>query len=444
VLFVYDLVCLSVLFGSVVGMSALVLKTFKRSGSSSSRKYILDTFSRTLSVSARQHKNAVIVSAVRTPIGSFQSSLSSLSASNLGSVAIKEAIHRAGVNVNDIQEVYMGNVCIAATGQAPARQAALGAGLPQSTPCCTINKVCASGMKSIMMAAQSIMADSQEIMIAGGQESMSNVPFYVKREPLKYGGNAMIDGIVFDGLTDAYDGIHMGQCAEQTVSKYGISREAQDEYAISSYTKSKAAWENGILTNEVISVSVPNKRRGQPATEVSIDEEFTKVNFDKMGSLRTVFKKDGSITAANASTLNDGAAALVVMSEEAAKMHDSKPLAKIIAFADAACAPVDFSVAPSLAMPKALEKAGLTFADMSMIEINEAFSAVVLANIAELKLDASKVNQHGGAVSIGHPIGMSGARIVGHLAHNLKAGEFGIAGICNGGGGASAIIIQGM
>lgn len=400
-------------------------------------------FTRGLSTSPRSfNKNAVIVSAVRTPIGSFQSSLSSMSASQLGTVAIKEAIRRAGVAVAEIQEVYMGNVCIAASGQAPARQAALGAGLSQATPCCTINKVCASGMKSIMMAAQSIMAGSQDIMIAGGQESMSNVPFYVKREPLKYGGNMMIDGIVYDGLTDAYDGIHMGSCTEQLIERFGITREEQDSYAISSYTKSKASWEDGTLAKEVTPVSVPAKRRGQPPTEVSIDEEFTRVSFDKVPSLKAVFKKDGTITAANASTLNDGAAATVIMSEEAAKNHDVKPLAKIISFADAACAPVDFGVAPALAMPKALKHVGLTFDDMEMIEINEAFSAVVLANIKELNLDPNKVNKHGGAVSIGHPIGMSGTRIVSHLVHNLKPGQFGIAGICNGGGGASAIIIE--
>jgi len=398
--------------------------------------------SRYFSTSRAASKEVVIASAVRTPIGSFQSSLSSLPATKLGSIAIQEAIKYAQIEPENVQEVYMGNVCIAASGQAPARQAALGAGIPQSTPCCTINKVCASGMKSIMMAAQSIMAGSQEIMVAGGQESMSNVPYYVKREPLKYGGNMILDGIVYDGLTDAYDGMHMGVCAEGTASKYGITREEQDAYAQASYIKSRAAWEKNLFAHEVVPVTVPNKRRGKPPTEVSIDEEFTKVSFDKMSGLKAVFRKDGTITAANASTLNDGAAATVLMSAEAAKQHDGKPLARIISFADASCAPVDFSVAPALAMPKALEQAGLTFDDMSMIEINEAFSAVVLANIKELNLDAEKVNKNGGAVSIGHPIGMSGTRIVAHLVHNLEPGQFGIAGICNGGGGASAIIVQ--
>jgi len=389
-----------------------------------------------------QLNNAVIVSAVRTPIGSFQSSLSGLSAAALGSQAIKEAVARAGVQGGDVQEVYMGNVVAAGTGQAPARQAALGAGLPESTPCCTINKVCASGMKTIMMAAQSIMCGSQDIMIAGGQESMSNIPFYMMREPLKYGGTKIHDGIVHDGLTDAYDGIHMGLCCEKTVGEYNLTREQQDDYAISSYTKSKASWEAGVFDSQVIPVSVPAKRRGQPDTIVSVDEEFSSINFDKLRSVRSAFKKDGTITAANASSLNDGAAAMVIMSEQAAKMHDSKPLARIVSFADAAAAPIDFSTAPALAMPKALAQAGLTIADISMFEINEAFSAVVLANIAALGLDPSKVNINGGAVSLGHPIGMSGNRIVGHLAHTLKPGEFGLAGICNGGGGASAIIVQ--
>ncbi|XP_057307646.1 acetyl-CoA acetyltransferase, mitochondrial-like [Hydractinia symbiolongicarpus] len=397
---------------------------------------------RSLSTSYQLQKNALIVSSARTPIGSFQSSLSALSASQLGSEAIKEAISRAGVQAHDVQEVYMGNVCIAGAGQAPARQAALGAGLPQSTPCCTINKVCASGMKSIMMAAQSIMSGSQDIMVAGGQESMSNVPFYLKREALKYGGNMLIDGIVLDGLTDAYDHIHMGACAEQTAAKYGVTRDEQDAYAKASYIKTKTAWENGIFDKEVIPVSVPNKRKGQPATLVSIDEEFTKVNFDKMSSLKTVFKKDGTITAANASTLNDGACATVIMSEEATKLHDTKPLARIVAFADAACEPVHFGAAPSLATSKVLQKAGMTLDDISMIEINEAFSAVVLLNIKELNLDTEKVNKNGGAVSLGHPIGMSGARIVSHMAHQLETGQFGLASICNGGGGASAMIIQ--
>jgi len=412
------------------------------SAKSSNVRILLSRSAKSFSTSRNRASDVVIASAVRTPIGSFQSSLSSLPATKLGSVAIQAAIKHANIEPKDVQEVYMGNVCIAASGQAPARQAALGAGIPESTPCTTINKVCASGMKSIMMAAQSIMCGSQEIMIAGGQESMSNVPFYVKREPLKYGGNMMLDGIVFDGLTDAYDGIHMGVCAEGTASKYGITREDQDNYAQASYTRSRNAWESNMFSKEVVPVSVPNKRRGKPPTEIAIDEEFTKVSFDKMSALRAVFKKDGTITAANASTLNDGAAATVLMSEEAARQHGQKPLAKIVSFADASCAPVDFSIAPALAMPKALEKAGLTLDDMSMIEINEAFSAVVLANIRELNLDSEKVNKHGGAVSIGHPIGMSGTRIVAHLVHNLEPGQFGIAGICNGGGGASAIIIE--
>ena len=390
-----------------------------------------------------QLKNVVITSAVRTPIGSFQSGLASLSAAQLGSIVIKEAVVRSQIEPHDVGEVYMGNVCIANSGQAPARQAALGALLPLATPCTTINKVCASGMKSIMMAAQNIATGGQDIMVAGGQESMSQIPFYLPREPLKYGGNMLLDGIVKDGLTDAYDHIHMGVCTERTAEKYNISREEQDEYAISSYTKSKQSWENGVFDAEVVPVTVPSKRKGGEPTIVSVDEEFTRVNFAKVSSLRPVFKKQGgTITAANASTLNDGAAAAVLMSEEAAVARGANALARIVSFADAACAPIDFPIAPALAMPKALSLAGLTYDDITMFEINEAFSCVVLANIKELGLDASKVNINGGAVSLGHPIGMSGTRIVGHMIHTLKSGQYGLAGICNGGGGASAIVIQ--
>jgi len=341
-----------------------------------------------------------------------------------------------------VQEVYMGNVLTAGIVQAPARQAALGAGLPLSTPCCTINKVCASGMKSIMMAAQSIQCGSQDIMVAGGMESMSNVPFMMRREPIGYGGAKILDGIPSDGLTDAYDHIHMGVCGENTASKYGITREDQDEYAINSYKLSSAAWESGLFADEVFSVEVPAKRKGKPPTTVSVDEEFTKVNFDRFTSLRAVFKKDGTITAANASTLNDGACAAVLASESAANSRGLNALARIVGYADAACAPIDFPIAPALAMPKALKQAGLTIDDMTMLEINEAFSCVVIANIKELNLPAEKVNVHGGAVSIGHPIGMSGARIVAHMVHQLQPGQYGMAGICNGGGGASAIIVQ--
>ncbi|XP_067673929.1 acetyl-CoA acetyltransferase, mitochondrial-like [Haliotis asinina] len=387
--------------------------------------------------------DVVIVSAVRTPIGSFLSSLADVPASRLGSIAIKEAVARAGISAEDVDEVYMGNVLQAAQGQAPCRQATLGAGLPISTPTSTINKVCASGMKSIMLAAQSLMCGHQDVMVAGGMESMSHVPFYMKRGQTPYGGIKMIDGIVFDGLTDAYDHIHMGVCAENTARKYNISREAQDEYAISSYKLSQQASQAGLFQKEIVPVEIP-KKKGDPVT-VSEDEEYKKVKFDKFKSLRPVFQKEnGTVTAANASTLNDGAAALVLMTAQAADRLKVKPLARILGFADAAIAPIDFPTAPAKAVPKVLEMTGVNKDDIAMWEVNEAFSVVVLANIIESGLDPNKVNIHGGAVSIGHPIGMSGARITGHMAHNLKPGQKGMASICNGGGGASAILIEGL
>lgn len=383
----------------------------------------------------------VIASYARTPIGSFRSSLSSLPTPRLGTVAIQAAIDKAGIPMNEVKEVYMGSVLQAAQGQAPARQAALGAGLPLGTPCTTVNKVCASGMKSVMLAAQSLMCGHQDVMVAGGMESMSNVPFAVSRAEPAYGGHKMEDLIVNDGLWDVYNQFHMGSCGEDCARKHNISREEQDEYAIGSYKKSQAAGEAGILSKEIVKVTIPQKR-GKPDVIVSEDEEYHKVKFDKVPTLKAVFEKNGTITAANASTLNDGAAAMVLMTSEAAQRLNVEPLARIVSFADAAVAPIEFPVAPALAMPKALKEAGLTNDDITMFEINEAFSVVVLANIKLLGLDPSKVNIHGGAVSIGHPIGMSGARITGRMALNLKKGEYGMAGICNGGGGASAIVIQ--
>ncbi|EDV20501.1 uncharacterized protein TRIADDRAFT_60963 [Trichoplax adhaerens] len=383
----------------------------------------------------------VIASASRTPMGSFRSLLASIPATKLGSIAIANAINQAGILNDDVKEVYMGNVCQAGLGQAPARQAALGAGLSESTPCCTINKVCASGMKSIMMATQNLAVGDQDVMVAGGMESMSQVPFLVGRDAPNYGGAMMVDAVVHDGLIDVYNKIHMGVCAENSASKYGISREEQDNYAIESYKRSAAATESGKFASEITPVAV--SKRGRPDTVVSEDEEFRKVNFEKFTSLKTVFKKEnGTITAANASTLNDGAAALVLMTREAADRLKVKPLARILGYADAAHAPIDFPTAPAPAMELAMRKTGTTKDDFEMIEINEAFSAVVLANIKLLGLDPSKVNIDGGAVSLGHPIGMSGARIVGHLAHRLTPGSKGMASICNGGGGASAIIIE--
>ncbi|XP_067051515.1 acetyl-CoA acetyltransferase, mitochondrial-like [Acropora muricata] len=402
-------------------------------GWSATRKY--------LSSASKLHE-VVIASAVRTPIGSFRSSLSDVPAPRLGAIAVKAAIEKAGIAPESVQEVFMGNVCTAGEGQAPTRQAALGAGLPVSTPCTTINKVCASGMKSIMLAAQSLACGSQEVMVAGGMESMSNVPFIVGRDAPKYGGHLMEDAIVKDGLWDVYNQIHMGNCAENTAAKLKISRDEQDEYAIGSYKKSAAAWEEGKFNSEVIPVKIP-QRKGKPDLVVSEDEEYKKVSFEKFTSLKPVFQKEnGTVTAANASTLNDGAAAVVLMTRQAADRLGVKPLASIVGFADASVAPIDFPIAPAAAMPKLLEQTGLTKEDIDMWEINEAFSAVAVANIKLMELDPERVNIHGGAVSIGHPIGMSGTRLIAHLTHNLAEGKLGLASICNGGGGASAMVIK--
>ncbi|XP_076030098.1 acetyl-CoA acetyltransferase 1 isoform X2 [Oratosquilla oratoria] len=392
--------------------------------------------------SVRGIHDVVIVSAARTPMGSFRSALASFRAPELGSIAIKNAVERAGVDPAAVQEVYMGNVCQAMCKQAPTRQAVLFAGLSKTTPCTTINKVCASGMKSVMMAAQSLMCGSQEVMVAGGMESMSNVPYYMARGDSPYGGVKLEDGIVFDGLTDVYNKFHMGNCGENTAKKLGITREDQDEYGLNSYKKSAAAWKAGVFKDEVVPVTIPGKR-GKPDITVSEDEEYKKVNFDKFKKLATVFQREGgTVTAGNASTLNDGAAACVLMTAEAAERHGVKPLARIIGFCDAATDPIDFPIAPAHATPKLLEMTGVHKDDVAMWEVNEAFSVVVLANIKMCDLDPAKVNIHGGAVSLGHPIGMSGARIVGHLAHALQPGQKGVASICNGGGGASAIMLE--
>lgn len=385
--------------------------------------------------------DVVIVSAARTPVGSFLGSLSTVPATKLGSTAIEAAVERAGIPKDAVQEVYMGNVLQAAQGQAPARQATLGAGLNLGTPCTTVNKVCASGMKAVMLASQSLMCGHQEVMVAGGMESMSNVPYFLKRGQTPYGGIKAADGIVHDGLTDAYNHCHMGNCAENTAKKYGISREDQDEYAIRSYTLSKKAAESGVFDVEITPVTIP-QRKGDPKV-VNADEEYLRVNFDRFKSLKPVFQKEnGTVTAANASTLNDGAAAMVLMTAGAAQSMGVKPLARVAGFADAAIDPMDFPTAPAYAIPKMLQRAGVKVEDVAMWEVNEAFSVVVLANAKILGVGLDKVNVHGGAVSIGHPIGMSGARITGHMVHALKAGEFGVGGICNGGGGASAILIE--
>ncbi|XP_055622927.1 acetyl-CoA acetyltransferase, mitochondrial isoform X2 [Toxorhynchites rutilus septentrionalis] len=387
-------------------------------------------------------KDVVIVAATRTPIGSFQSALSSLSATQLGAVAVQGAIKQAGIAGGDVQEVYMGNVNAAGLGQAPARQAVIFAGLPKSTICTTVNKVCSSGMKSIMLGAQTLMLGQQDVVLAGGMESMSNVPYYLKRGATPYGGVQLQDGIVFDGLTDVYNKFHMGNCAENTAKKMGISRQDQDEFALNSYKRSAAAWSAKIFDAEITPVTIPGKR-GKPDVVVSEDEEYKRVNFDKFGQLATVFQREnGTVTAGNASTLNDGASATILMTAEVAEKLKCKPLARIIGFVDAETDPIDFPIAPALAIPKLLQQTGVRKEDVAMWEINEAFSVVVVANQRKLDLDPAKVNVNGGAVSLGHPIGMSGARLVTHLAHNLRTGQIGCASICNGGGGASSILIE--
>ncbi|XP_058832559.1 acetyl-CoA acetyltransferase, mitochondrial isoform X1 [Topomyia yanbarensis] len=389
-----------------------------------------------------KRNDVVIVAATRTPIGSFQSSLSSLSATQLGAIAVQGVVKQAGIAGEDVQEVYIGNVNGAGLGQAPARQAVIFAGLPKSTICTTVNKVCSSGMKSVMLGAQTLMLGQQEVVVAGGMESMSNVPYYLKRGATPYGGVQLQDGIVFDGLTDVYNKFHMGNCAENTAKKMGITRQDQDEFALSSYKRSAAAWASNAFDAEITPVTIPGKR-GKPDIVVKEDEEYKRVNFDKFGQLATVFQREnGTVTAGNASTLNDGASALVLMTAEAAEKFKCKPLARVVGFADAETDPIDFPIAPALAIPKLLQQTGIRKQDVAMWEINEAFSVVVVANQRKLDIDPAKINIHGGAVSLGHPIGMSGARLVTHLTHSLKSGEVGCASICNGGGGASSILIE--
>ncbi len=389
-------------------------------------------------------KEVYVISAVRTPLGSFGGSLKGFSATQLGATAIKAAITKAGIKGEQVQDVLMGCVLQANLGQAPARQAAKFAGLPNEVACTTINKVCASGMKAIAQATQSILLGDADIVVAGGMESMSNVPFYndAQRWGSKYGNTAMIDGLAKDGLTDVYDGKAMGNAAELCAKECGISREDQDVFAIESYKRSQAAWEKGLFDNEVIPVEIP-QRKGDPIIFAK-DEEPYNVKFDKITSLNPAFQKDGTVTAANASTMNDGAAALVLMSKEKADELGLRPIAKIIGYADAEQAPEWFTTTPSLAVPKAVAKAGLKMEDISYWELNEAFAVVGIENTKRLKLDPAKVNVHGGAVSIGHPLGCSGARIIVTLINVLKANnaKYGAAGICNGGGGASAMVIE--
>jgi acetyl-CoA C-acetyltransferase len=388
-------------------------------------------------------KTVYILSAVRTPMGSFLGGLSSISATKLGSIAIKAAVERSGVSVDHIDEVFMGNVLQAGVGQAPARQAALGAGLGQNVPCTTVNKVCASGMKSIMLGAQSILAGDNHVVVVGGMESMSQTPHYVSgRNGTKFGNITMLDGITKDGLLDVYSNVPMGSCAELCAKEYNITRDDQDAFAIESYRRAAAAWEAGKFTDEIVPVPVP-QRKGDPVM-MAKDEEFTNVFLDKIPTLRPAFDKEGTITAANASTINDGASALVLASEEMVQKLGLKPLAKIVSYADAAQAPEWFTTAPSIAIPKALDKAGLTTSDVDFWELNEAFSVVGIANTKILGLDPAKVDVNGGAVALGHPLGNSGSRVIVTLLHVLKQnnGKIGGAGICNGGGGASAMIIE--
>lgn len=391
-------------------------------------------------------KEVYIVSAVRTPLGSFGGKLSGLTAVELGTTAIKGALEKAGVKAEAVQEVFMGNVISANLGQAPARQAAISAGIGYNVPCTTVNKVCASGMKSVMLGAQTIMLGINDVVVAGGMESMSNVPFYVPKARFgyKYGNAELVDGLVKDGLFEVYYKFPMGNCADNTAREMNITREEQDAYAIQSYQRAADAWAKGYFKDEVVPVELKG-RKGETIL-IDEDEEYKNVMFEKIPSLRPVFEKEGTVTAANASTMNDGASALVLVSKEKAEELGLKPLAKIRGFADAATDPLWFTTAPALAIPKALAHAGLSPEDVDFYEINEAFSAVALANQKELNLDPSKLNVYGGAVSLGHPLGASGARIISTLNSVLhqQAGSIGVAGICNGGGGASAMVIEKM
>jgi acetyl-CoA C-acetyltransferase len=389
-------------------------------------------------------KTVYIVSVARTPIGAFNGVLAPLSATQLGAIAIKGALEKSGVAPEMVNEVFMGNVISAGLGQAPATQAMIYAGIPNTVPATVINKVCASGSKAIMVAAQSIMMGINDVVVAGGMESMSNIPYYLDkaRNGYRLGHGTIIDGMIKDGLWDVYKDYHMGNAAEMCARDYKFSREDQDAFAIESYTRAQNAYKKNAFDAELIPVEVPV--RGKDPIRITEDEEYLKVNFDKLKTLKPAFEKDGTITAANASKLNDGASALVLMSEEKVKELGLKPLAKIIAFADAAQAPEWFTTAPALAIPKALKWAGLDIKDIDYFELNEAFSVVGMVNNHLLGLDNKKVNVYGGAVSLGHPLGSSGSRIVATLTSVLKqeGGKYGVTGICNGGGGASAIVIE--
>ncbi|TFK75984.1 thiolase [Pluteus cervinus] len=382
---------------------------------------------------------AVIVAASRTPVGSFNGTLKSFTAPQLGTIALKHALETSKVDPASVEEVYFGNVVQAGVGQSPARQVALSAGLKTSSDATTINKVCASGMKSVILAAQSIQLGDRQIVAAGGMESMSNAPFLLPRQPPAFGKFTTRDSLENDGLWDVYNNFAMGNCGESAGEKCGISRESQDAHAVESYKRAAKAWETGAFDAEIVPVTVKGKKGD---TIVREDEEYKRVIFEKVPTLKSAFKAGGSITAANSSPLSDGASALILTSAEKAQELGLKPLAKVVSWADAGVDPIDFPIAPTVALPKALEKANLTINDISLFEINEAFSVVVRIAEQVLKIDPAKVNVNGGAVALGHAIGNSGSRIIVSLVHALKSGEYGAAGICNGGGAASAIIIQ--
>ena len=387
---------------------------------------------------------AYLVAAARTPLGSFGGSLASLTAVHLGAHAARAALERSGLDPAAVDAALLGNVCSAGLGQAPARQVALAAGLPESLPCTTVNKVCSSGMKAIALAAQAVELGHAEVVLAGGFESMSNVPFYVPKARFGYtfGGGELLDGLQHDGLRDAYDEVAMGVAADQTAAAEGITRADQDDYTVRSYRRAAASADDGRLGAEIAPVALP-QRRGDDLV-VDRDEEIARVRFEKIPTLRPVFTPDGTVTAANASPISDGAAAVLVVSERALATHGLTPLARVAAYADAACAPMRFPLAPTLAAPIALERAGVAVGDVAVAEVNEAFASVPIAFQRALELDPGRVNPNGGAVSLGHPLGTSGARIVGSLAHELSlaGGRYGLAAICNGGGGASAMVLE--
>ncbi|GAA5962371.1 hypothetical protein JCM8115_001468 [Rhodotorula mucilaginosa] len=384
-------------------------------------------------------REVFIVGAARTPVGSFQGALKQASAVELGITAVKGVLAQARVEPAQVEDLYFGQVLQGGAGQSPARQVVLGAGMPDTTEATTINKVCASGMKAVMLASQNIQTGQRDLMVAGGMESMSNAPFYSPRTPATFGHYQALDAIVKDGLTDVYGDYPMGNCAEETAAKHQISREEQDAFCLESYRKAADAWKAGAFKNEIAPVTLKTR-----AGEVVIaeDEEYKKIKPEKVSSLKPVFKKDGTVTAANASNLNDGASALVLASQDKVSELGLTPLAKVVSFADAACAPVDFPIAPAKAVPVALKRAGLTIDQIAKFEVNEAFSAVALANQKILNIPSEKINVNGGAVALGHALGSSGSRIIVTLVHLLKPGEYGVAGVCNGGGGASAIVVQ--